>query len=69
MDFWHDAAAQKRWLRRFALLIGLLLVLRPTEGAQARDTSSYREWTGWVLAALFAVMLLEWEVSRRGAGI
>ena len=20
MDFWHDAAAQKRWLRRFALL-------------------------------------------------
>lgn len=26
MDFWHDAAAQKRWLRRFALLIGLLLV-------------------------------------------
>lgn len=26
MDFWHDAAAQKHWLRRFALLIGLLLV-------------------------------------------
>lgn len=26
MDFWHDAAAQKRWLRRFALLTGLLLV-------------------------------------------
>ena len=26
MDFWHDAAAQKRWLRRFALLIGLLLM-------------------------------------------
>ena len=26
MDFWHDAAAQKRLLRRFALLTGLLLV-------------------------------------------
>ena len=26
MDFWHDSAAQKRWLRRLALLIGLLLV-------------------------------------------
>ncbi|WP_455502526.1 DUF6056 family protein [Gemmiger sp.] len=26
MDFWHDAAAQKRWLRRLALLTGLLLV-------------------------------------------
>lgn len=26
MDFWHDAAAQKRWMRRFALLTGLLLV-------------------------------------------
>ena len=26
MVFWHVAAAQKRWLRRFALLIGLLLV-------------------------------------------
>lgn len=26
MDFWHDAAAQKRWLRRFALLIALLLL-------------------------------------------
>ena len=26
MDFWHDAAAQKHWLRRFTLLIGLLLV-------------------------------------------
>ena len=46
-----------------------LTVPASTEGAQARDTSSYREWTGWVLAALFAVMLLEWEVSRRGAGI
>ena len=39
------------------------------EGAQAQGTSGYREWTGWVLVALFAVMLLEWEVSRRGAGI
>ena len=46
-----------------------LTVPASTEGAQARDTSSYREWTGWVLAALFAVMLLEWEVSRRGTGI
>lgn len=26
MDFWHDSAAQKRWLRRLALLIGLLLI-------------------------------------------
>ncbi len=26
MDFWHDAAAQKRWLRRFALLILVLLL-------------------------------------------
>lgn len=26
MDFWHDAAAQKRWLRRFALLVGVLLL-------------------------------------------
>ena len=26
MDFWHDAAAQKRWLRRFALLTGVLLL-------------------------------------------
>lgn len=26
MDFWHDAARQKRWLRRFVLLILLLLV-------------------------------------------
>ena len=25
MDFWHDAAAQKRGLRRFALLTGVLL--------------------------------------------
>ena len=24
--FWHDAAAQKRWLRRFALLTGVLLL-------------------------------------------
>ena len=39
------------------------------EGAQAQGTSGHREWTGWVLVALFAVMLLEWEVSRRGAGI
>lgn len=35
-----------------------------------RDTAGgYREWTVWLLAALFAVMLLEWEVSRRGTGI
>ena len=26
MDFWHDPAAQKRWLRRLALGIGLLLI-------------------------------------------
>lgn len=26
MDFWHDAAAQKRWLRRFILLIVVLLL-------------------------------------------
>ena len=26
MDFWHDAAAQKRWLRRFVLLTAVLLV-------------------------------------------
>ena len=26
MDFWHDAAAQKRWLRRFALFTGVLLI-------------------------------------------
>lgn len=26
MDFWHDAALQKRWLRRFVLLILLLLL-------------------------------------------
>lgn len=26
MDFWHDAAAQKRWLRRFTLLTGVLLL-------------------------------------------
>lgn len=26
MDFWHDAAAQKRWLRRFVLLILILLL-------------------------------------------
>lgn len=26
MDFWHDAAAQRRLLRRFALLIGVLLL-------------------------------------------
>ena len=26
MDFWHDAAAQKRWLRRFVLLTALLLI-------------------------------------------
>lgn len=31
MDFWHDAAAQKRWLRRFALLTGVLLL--PVLGA------------------------------------
>lgn len=46
-----------------------LAVPASVEGAQAQDTSGYREWTGWVLVALFAVMLLEWEVSRRGAGI
>ncbi len=34
-----------------------------------RETSGSQEWTGWVLAALFAVMLLEWEVSRRGTGV
>lgn len=26
MDFWHDVAAQKRWLRRFVLLTAVLLV-------------------------------------------
>ena len=26
MDFWHDAEAQKRWLRRFVLLILVLLL-------------------------------------------
>lgn len=26
MDFWHDTAAQKRWLRRFILLVLLLLL-------------------------------------------
>lgn len=26
MDFWHDAALQKRWLRRFVLLVLLLLL-------------------------------------------
>lgn len=26
MDFWHDSAAQKRWLRQLALFIGLLLI-------------------------------------------
>ena len=26
MDFWHDAAAQKRWLRRFILAIAVLLI-------------------------------------------
>lgn len=26
MDFWHDAATQKRWLRRFVLLILILLL-------------------------------------------
>ena len=46
-----------------------LAVPASVEGAQAQDTSGYCEWTGWVLVALFAVMLLEWEVSRRGAGI
>lgn len=46
-----------------------LTVPASMEGAQAQGTSGYREWTGWVLVALFAVMLLEWEVSRRGAGI
>ena len=46
-----------------------LTVPASIEGAQAQGTSGYREWTGWVLVALFAVMLLEWEVSRRGAGI
>ena len=35
-----------------------------------RDAArGYREWTVWLLAALFAVMLLEWGVSRRGTGI
>ena len=26
MDFWHDAAAQKRWLRRFMLFVALLML-------------------------------------------
>ncbi|EFB75673.1 DUF6056 family protein [Subdoligranulum variabile] len=26
MDFWHDAVAQKRWLRRFVLLVVILLL-------------------------------------------
>lgn len=26
MDFWHDAAAQKRWLSRFVLLVAVLLL-------------------------------------------
>ena len=28
MDFWHDAAAHKRWLRRFALPTGVLTAMR-----------------------------------------
>ena len=46
-----------------------LTVPASTEGATVRETSGSQEWTGWVLAALFAVMLLEWEVSRRGTGV
>ena len=46
-----------------------LTVPASTQGAEAQAVSGYREWTVWVLVALFAVMLLEWEVSRRGAGI
>ena len=26
MDFWHDGAAQKRWLHRFEILILVLLI-------------------------------------------
>ena len=46
-----------------------LTVPASTEGATVRETSGSQEWTGWVLAVLFAVMLLEWEVSRRGTGV
>ena len=47
MDVWHDAAAQKRWLRRFALLTGVLLLpVRTGTGA------FYRKRIGRVLLAL-----------------
>ena len=42
----------------------------PESDGQKRDAAGgWREWTVWLLTALFAVMLLEWGVSRRGTGI
>ena len=50
MDFWHDAAAQKRWLRRIALLIGLLLV--PVFGYVAVCLASP---AAWIMADCFLI--------------
>lgn len=37
-----------------------------SRGGAQEQAAGRREWTPWVLAALFLVMLLEWGVSRRG---
>ena len=44
-----------------------LHVARGQQGAQSAAGQGYREWTLPLLLLLFALVLLEWEVSRRGA--
>lgn len=39
MDFWHDAAAQKRWLRRFVLMIVVLLLPVAALAVHARPSA------------------------------
>lgn len=39
MDFWHDAALQKRWLRRFVLLVLLLLLPAAVLALYARPSA------------------------------
>lgn len=39
MDFWHDAAVQKRWLRRFVLLVVVLLLPAAVLALYARPSA------------------------------
>lgn len=43
-----------------------LTVPASVQGEAAQNEAGYREWTLWIVLALFALMLVEWGVSRRG---